>query len=122
MDALASKDLVTRPWARGLWCGLGVIALAGFFLPGLQTPLWIVSFGVSGTLCMANAVRSGRFHCAYTGPFFLTGALATALRAAGLIAVPSSWIGGAVVLAVGGALAWERWRGTPGPQCCSGKR
>jgi hypothetical protein len=120
MEALASRDLVTRPWARGLWCGLGLLAFAGFFQTQAQALLWIVSFGVSGALCIVNAVRSGRFHCAYTGPIFLTGALATALRAAGVIGVPSAWIGGAVYLAVGGALTWERWRGA-GPQCCSGK-
>ena len=116
---VASRDLVARPWARAVWCALGLLAGAGVFVPALRTVLWVTSFGGSGLLCLVNVVRSRRFHCMYTGPIYLAGATLTVLRAAGVIDVSWAWIGGAVFVGVVGALAWERRRGpSSAPRCC----
>ena len=115
----ASRDLVARPWALGIWYGLALFALLGLLLRDLRPFIWTASFGVSGLLCVVNAVRSRRFHCMYTGPIFLAGVAATVLRATGAIELPWGLIGGFVFVGVVGALAWERLRGaTSGQGCC----
>lgn len=116
--AIAARDLVSRPWARAVWYGLALVAVIGVFIADHRALLWIVSFGASGLLCSANAVRARRFHCMYTGPIFLAGALATALRAAGVISLSWTVIGAGVFLGVVGALAWERARNTSSNHCC----
>jgi hypothetical protein len=116
----AARDLVSRPWARATWCALALVAVIGFVVPQLRPVLWIVAFGASGLMCVANAIRSRRFHCMYTGPIYLAGAVATVLRAAGLISLSWMWIGGGVSVGVVGALIWERARNdsAAASRCC----
>ena len=70
-----------------------------------------------GVSCVANARRCGRLHCHATGPLFLAAALATALDALALVAVPWTAILG--VASVGTSLAFGlewirgRYHGTP---------
>jgi hypothetical protein len=116
--ALASRDLVARPWARAIWWSLALLALIGAFAQGLRPVLWTTSFGSSGLLCLVNVARSRRFHCMYTGPVFVAGGVATVLRAVGIIAFSWAWIGGAVFVGVVGALVWERARGGPSSRGC----
>ncbi len=115
-----SRDLVSRPWARAAWLALALLAVVGIFVPALRAPLWITAFGVSGLLCVANAIRSRRFHCKYTGPIFLVGAAATGVRAVGLVPMPWSLIGAGVSLGVAGAIVWERARhdASTSHRCC----
>ena len=108
--AVAPRDLVSRPWARATWCGLALVAVLGALISDARPVLWVVAFGASGIMCVANAVRSRRFHCMYTGPIYLAGAVATVLRAAGVLSLSWAWIGGGVLLGVSAALAWERGR------------
>jgi hypothetical protein len=115
----ASRDLVGARWARTVWCALAIVALVGAFAPAARALLWTASFAVSGILCLVNAIRSRRFHCMYTGPIYLAGAVATLARASGLVAWPWAWIGCSVLVGVLGALVWERLRGAPDAhRCC----
>ncbi len=41
---------------------------------------WAVGFAVMGTTCLVNALRCGRVHCWFTGPWFLLAAVLTVLR------------------------------------------
>ena len=109
-SALAAPDLVSRPWARAVWYGLGLLAIVGIFDAEHRALLWTLAFGASGILCAANVVRSRRFHCMYTGPIYLAGALATVLRGVGSISLSWAWIGSGVFFGVVGALVWERAR------------
>ena len=68
---------------------------------GQVTVVWTVSLLVMSVGCFVNAIRSGRLHCAVTGPFFLLMALASLLYGLGIISLGSfSWglIGAVTVL------------------------
>jgi len=67
--------------------------------------------GVSGALCVVNAIRAGRFHCMFPGPIFLAGAGRTVLRARSAVDLRWNWIDGGVVAAVAAALVVEAWVG-----------
>ena len=41
---------------------------------------WAAGFAVMGTACVVNALRCGRVHCWFTGPWFLLAAAVTVLR------------------------------------------
>ena len=118
-SAVPARDLLSRPWARAAWCGFALLAIVGVFAAEPRAALWTLAFGGSGLLCLANAIRSRRFHCIYTGPIFLLGALSTLLRTAGVISISWAWIGSAVFVGVAGALVWERIRhGASTNRCC----
>jgi len=79
-----ANDL-TRNWGRLLlvygipWL---VIQLVGNLSDSTLTVAiaWSVSFAVMGTACVVNAVRCGRVHCWFVGPWFLLTAAITVLR------------------------------------------
>lgn len=102
--ARGERDLVSRTWARAVWVSGAVAVVAGFLYEPLRPLAWSAAFGVSGVLCVANALRSGRFHCAFTGPIFLVGAVVTFARAIGVLTLGWTTIGGAVVIGV--VIAW----------------
>ncbi len=82
------------------------------------TLVWSVSLLVMSTGCFLNALRSGRLHCALTGPFFLAMACATLLygfRVISLAGVGWELIG--ATTAIGGLIltylperVWGRYR------------
>ena len=39
--------------------------------------IWAFSMGVMAAACLVNALRCGRVHCYFTGPFFILTALAS---------------------------------------------
>jgi hypothetical protein len=84
-----------------------VAVVLGFLLQAVRPIAWTVGFGASGTLCVVNAIRSKRFHCAFTGPLFLLGAALTIARASGLLTVSWMVIGWGVVTGVLGFLVIE---------------
>lgn len=115
----ASRDLVSHPWARATWIALALVAGLGVFVADLRAVLWVVAFGISGLMCVTNAIRSGRWHCMYTGPIYLGGAVASVLRGLGLISFSWIWIGAVVFVGVLGTLVWERVRhDSASANCC----
>ncbi len=51
---------------------------------------WALSLSVFGVGCLANAMRCGRRHCFYTGPFFLVMALGSLMYGFGVLPMGSS--------------------------------
>ena len=107
LAAGSNRDLVARPWAILGWL-LGAAGVAlGFWYESLRPIAWTAAFGASGVLCTVNALRSRRFHCAFTGPLFLIGALLTLARAIGWITISWNLIGWGVVASVLGFVLVE---------------
>lgn len=48
---------------------------------------WAAGFAVMGAACVVNALRCGRVHCWFTGPWFLLAAAVTVLRYVGLVGI-----------------------------------
>ena len=46
----------------------------------VRTLVWTLAFAVMGIACVVNAVRCGRVHCHFTGPFLLLLAAASLLH------------------------------------------
>jgi hypothetical protein len=67
-----------------------VVILGAFCSPTPRALLWGAAFTVAGVGCLANALRCGRRHCFYTGPWYLAAAGATLGYASGGPR-PSSW-------------------------------
>ena len=53
---------------------------------------WAAGFAVMGTACVVNALRCGRVHCWFTGPWFLLAAAVTVLRYMGVVEIAWSTI------------------------------
>lgn len=112
------RDLGARHWARGVWAVGAILIAIGFVWDAGRAPSWAVAFGTSGVLCVANAIRSRRFHCMLTGPIFLVGAVLVTLRALHAIALSWSSIGGGVVGAVVATLVLEMAVCKKSSTCC----
>src|SRR5713226_6596923 len=67
-------------------------------------------FALAGGLCVGNALRCRRMHCAITGPLYLVAALLFLARADGLHLPASLIVGGAVFGTVSAFV--PEWRGT----------
>ena len=75
------------------WLPILAIAATGYAHvdTGLRTGVWTAACLVMSIGSAINAMRCGRLHCYWTGPFFLFGALATLLY--GLSILPLGQIG-----------------------------
>jgi hypothetical protein len=104
----SARDILSSPWlAGGVFClPAVVIVLSGNFGIGnrWQAGVWAVCLGVMAAGCLVNALRCGRMHCYFTGPFLILMALASLSYGFGLLPLGDSgwnWIGG---LTLGGAV------------------
>ena len=88
----AENDLIRGPVAFVLWYIPGTLVLIGAFWPQGRAWLWTPALALAGIACLVNANRCGRLHCYFTGPLWLIAAIATLLRASGLVRLPWSWI------------------------------
>jgi hypothetical protein len=69
---------------------------------GWRAAVWALACAVMGAACLTNAVRCGRIHCFFTGPFFLAVALAAILYGVGVLPLGSDgWNLLGMVLLVG---------------------
>lgn len=102
-----TRDLLSdrRTTVLAYWVPALAIALTG--LLGASEPLltgvWTLGFAVMGIACVVNALRCGRVHCYFTGPFLLILAAASLLHGLGVVSLGASgwqWVG---LVAVGGA-------------------
>ena len=82
-----------------------VIVVVAFLDVGSQATgtVWALCLSVFGFGCVSNAMRCGRLHCYFTGPFFLMMAVASLLHGFGLISLGSlGWLWIGLVTVVGG--------------------
>ncbi len=76
---------ITRGWGR-LFLVYGVPWIAMQLVGNLSNSTlavagtWAAGFAVMGTACVVNALRCGRVHCWFSGPWFLLAAAVTVLR------------------------------------------
>lgn len=114
MDSAAktskSLDILSSPKMAFVLWWLPPIAIVATASSGLnvvwRTIIWIISLGVMATACIVNAVRCGRIHCYFTGPFFLLMAIATLLFGIGILPLGRNgwnWISLTILL---GAIAF----------------
>ena len=139
MSAISSirpaRDVLSSRGATGLLYGLPslVILASGVTIRGhlitfdLASPwrgaIWAVAMGVMAAACLVNALRCGRTHCYFTGPFFVLTALASLGYGLGALPLgPEGWnIIGMTTLVGALVLMWlpeaafgkYRARGTP---------
>lgn len=114
MDSAAktskSRDILSSPkLAFGLWWlpPIAIVATASSgFSVAWRTIVWIIALGLMATGCIVNALRCGRVHCYFTGPFFLLMAIVTLLFGIGILPLGRNgwnWIGLTILL---GAIAF----------------
>jgi len=66
------------------------------------TVVWTLAFAVMGIACVLNAVRCGRVHCYFTGPFLLLLAAGSLLHGLRLVSLgPRGWLWLELVALVG---------------------
>lgn len=86
-----SRDLLRRRWVVLViyWLPAAAIVASGFFAiePAWRGALWAVALATMGFGCLANAIRCGRVHCYFTGPFFLVVAAVALLYGFGALAL-----------------------------------
>ncbi len=85
-----ARDLLSHRSRTILAYGVPTVAIVATSVGGVGeivvTIVWTLAFAVMGIACVGNAVRCGRVHCYFTGPFLLLIALAALLH--GLRIVP----------------------------------
>ncbi len=70
-----------------------------------RTVIWVVALVAMGTVCVANAVRCGRIHCYFTGPFFIVMAILTVLYGVGALSLGNHGWSVISLLLFGGTVA-----------------
>ncbi|HMF27997.1 MAG TPA: hypothetical protein VKE42_04450 [Candidatus Cybelea sp.] len=119
------RDLLADRQVAGAVYGLpwAVIIVSGFFsMPALvRAVIWALCFSVMGAACAVNALRCGRIHCYFTGPFFFLMALLALFYGLGIVRLGGSgWnvigvaaIAGTLVLYYLPELFFGRYRRSP---------
>ena len=103
----ATRDFVRDRRASLLIWGLPALVMIGTGPLGLSSELhgaiWASCLSVLGFGCISNAMRCGRLHCYFTGPFFLVMAVASLLHGFGWVSVGSlGWLWIGLITVVGG--------------------
>lgn len=114
-DILGRRGLVVLLY----WVPIAAIMVSGNAPLVLRTAVWSTACLVMGAACLANAMRCGRVHCYFTGPFFLTMTAIVLTCGLGLISFgPHTWnylglalLVGGVGLTFGPELLLGRYRG-----------
>jgi hypothetical protein len=107
-----ANDLVGSRLGWIVWGVPSVLFVVGIAWDAARTWLWIPSFVVAGSACLANASRCGRLHCFLTGPLFLLAAIATGADVAGILTIDWRFTLMAVIggTAIGYGIEWLRGR------------
>ncbi len=89
-------DLLSRRRTTMLVYGVPTLAIVatsvGATAQIVVTVVWTLAFAVMGIACVLNAVRCGRVHCYFTGPFLLLLATGSLLHGLGLVSLgPKGW-------------------------------
>jgi len=69
------------------WIPILSMAATGYAPVGdtTRTVVWTAGCLIMSAACLINAMRCGRLHCYWTGPFFLVGAMASLLYGLGIL-------------------------------------
>jgi hypothetical protein len=94
-SSCSQQDLVSSRSGLWLWGVPGVLLLVGILWTDARALLWTVAFLMGGAACVVNASRCGRAHCYFTGPLYLSLAVASALIGLGEISWDWWWVGAA---------------------------
>ena len=74
-----SRDILSSRWRVFMLYWLPAIAIVAVgplaISSGWRAVVWTVALATMGTACIVNALRCGRVHCYFTGPFFFLMAL-----------------------------------------------
>jgi hypothetical protein len=106
----AEHDLISSKLAWLLWYIPLAVFLVGTFWEKGRVWAWPPALLVAGISCVVNAKRCGRFHCRFTGPLYLLGALAALLSGCGIVPLRWEWI--LAVILSGSVLAFvPEWIG-----------
>jgi hypothetical protein len=114
------RDILASRWRTAVLYGLPslVIVASGMTIRSslvtldIDSPwrgaIWAVSMGVMAAACLVNALRCGRVHCYFTGPFLLVTALASLAYGLGALQLgPRGWnIIGTITLVGAILLMW----------------
>jgi hypothetical protein len=86
---MQSRDLLSDRQVAGAVYALpvAIIVISGFFsMPDVvRAAIWALCLLVMGAACAVNALRCGRMHCYFTGPFFFLLALLALLYGVGIV-------------------------------------
>jgi len=95
-----ARDLLSRRGTAILVYAVPTLAIAATGGKGvvdtIRTLVWTLAFTVMGVACVVNAVRCGRVHCYFTGPFLLLLAAASLLHGLRVVSLGpngSQWLG-----------------------------
>lgn len=95
-----AKDLLTRRGTAILVYAAPTLAIVVMGGQGVaetgRTLVWTLAFTVIGVACVVNAVRCGRVHCFFTGPFYLLLAFASLLHGLRVVSLGPNgrqWLG-----------------------------
>lgn len=69
----ASRDILANRLLSVFmfWLPIAAIVAMAHTPVLVRTPVWAGACTVMGVSCLVNAVRCGRIHCHFSGPFFL---------------------------------------------------
>jgi hypothetical protein len=103
-----ARDILSRPWLTGaVYCfpaALIVLSANVDIENRWRAGVWAVCLGVMAAGCVVNALRCGRMHCYFTGPFMILMGLASLSYGFGWLPLGINgwnWIGG---VTLGGAV------------------
>ena len=102
-----SRDWLRSPRTNLLaWWIPQAAILAGLFVSApVRSVIWIIALAWMGTACLLNALRCGRTHCRYTGPYYLA-MIAPVLVLAFFSADFYGWLGLGVLILAGSKIVW----------------
>jgi hypothetical protein len=86
-----------------------VLIAAGFPPVGesWRTAVWVIALTTMGGACFANAIRCGRVHCYFTGPFFVVMAIVALFYGLGFVPIGGDgWNILGLTVVVGALLLW----------------
>lgn len=101
-----ARDLLSHRGTTILVYAVPTIAIVATSSQGVsdavRTLVWTLALMVMGVACVLNAVRCGRVHCYFTGPFLLLLATASLLHGLRVMSLgPNGWQWLSVVAVVG---------------------
>ncbi len=104
-----SRDWLRSPRTNLLaWWIPQAAILAGLFVSApVRSVIWIIALAWMGTACLLNALRCGRTHCRYTGPYYLAMIAPVLVLASGPISAGFyAWLGLGLLILAGSKIIW----------------